>query len=95
MDLSLAVHQYLAARPDQYLDDSSRAGRVSRRDLITAAALAGEWRRDGPRYTAAILYALHGSYQMSINALADLTSIPATTVARLIEQAREEVASGE
>jgi len=92
MNIAQAVRRYLAPQPDRYLD--SRTGSPSERDLITAAKLAADWRRDGPAATAAIFYALHVNHKYSHGRIQAITDLSTTTIARLIEKHRGVVADG-
>lgn len=63
----------------------------SRRDIESAARIAGDWRKNGPAATAAILYHLHMSEGMSHNQLHELTGIATSTIGRYINDHRREV----
>jgi hypothetical protein len=80
----VAVNRYLGRQPER------RTG-VFYDDLLTAARLAGEWRREAPRATAAILYNLHVHYNFTFQALADLTGIPMRSCHRLVASHKTEL----
>jgi hypothetical protein len=92
MNTSEAVRLYLAPRPDRYR--GSRTGEPSEVDLWQAAEIAGEWRSKGPEATATIFYTLHVKHGHSQHEISRRTGVPTTTIARLIERRREEVAEG-
>lgn len=76
-----AIDRYLAPQSDR------RTG-IYRDDLYRAAHEAGEWRRDGPKYTAAILDAL-SRMGVSYRDLSSHTGITLNTVSRLIQAHRK------
>lgn len=92
MDIQTAVRRYLAPQPTRYQDNA--AGTPSSRDIRLAAQIAGEWRRDGPAATAAILYHLHMNDGMSHSQLHELTGIATSTIGRYINEHRAEIARG-
>lgn len=92
MDTTEAVRLYLAPQPDRYT--GSKSGEPTEADLWKAAEIAGNWRTNGPMATGAILYALHVGHDHSHHEISRRTGIPTTTIGRMIEQRRQEVASG-
>lgn len=82
MQLTEALERYLGARPSRY--QGVPGTEPTEIDLVEAAILAGDWRRNGPAATAAILYALHLDHKYSLRALEDLTQIPMKSCDRLI-----------